>query len=187
MQFAATGVGLHLPDGELSAHLKAGSISRSTSSQAAALPAELWRVGLSSLRHRADDLASPQLLPAPGVFECGAVCVATCAASRQPPCRGRDQTAASLTVRGVGHVTVSANRQGGGPDCRRARTRLWRVVHHDVDQALVRADASGVTGSPSTRPPPGAATTTSLCLSASPPALVRNPGQGCRHHSRLRR
>ena len=24
-------------------------------------------------------------------------------------------------------------------------TRLWRVVHHYVDQALVRADASGVT------------------------------------------
>ena len=44
-------------------------------------------------------------------------------------------------------------------------TRLWRVLHHYVEEARADADHSGVTRSPSTRPPHAGATITSACSS----------------------
>ena len=102
----------------------------------------------SSLRHRADDLASPQLLPAPGVFECPRAArplrqcgVKTATVPWARPDSGFTLLFEALVMTMVSAMPVKAvARIVGEHD-----TRLWRVVHHYVDQARARTDASGVT------------------------------------------
>ena len=116
---------------------RSGSTSRSTSRPAAVSLSQLRRCRLPRLRHRADELAPPELLPAPGLPQRPRAARPLRQVRHQegPRSLGAPDSGFTLLFEALLMTMVSAMpvktvaRMVGGT------TRLWRVLHHYVDQA----------------------------------------------------